>query len=143
NGVGNIANAPLFVDTNGWSDLRLQSNSPCINAGLNAFAPSGPDLDGNPRIQGRTVDIGAYEFQSNALSVLRMLSPVTVGTNVTVAWQSVAGVNYFLERSVNLTATPPFTTLATNLVGQTSTTTYTDTNAVGSGPFFYRVGVSN
>jgi hypothetical protein len=24
-----------------------------------------------------------------------------------------------------------------------STTTYTDTNAVGTGPFFYRVGVGN
>jgi hypothetical protein len=63
NGFGNITNAPLFVDTNGWANLRLQSNSPCINAGNNAFAPSGPDLDGNQRIAGGTADIGAYEFQ--------------------------------------------------------------------------------
>jgi hypothetical protein len=31
--------------------------------------------------------------------------------------------------------------LATNLPGQPGSTTYTDTNAAGAGPFFYRVGV--
>ncbi|MCW5555406.1 MAG: hypothetical protein KIS67_24995 [Verrucomicrobiae bacterium] len=63
NGVGNIDLDPLFVDTNGWSNLRLQSNSPCINAGNNAYVTSPTDLDGNPRIVSGTADIGAYEYQ--------------------------------------------------------------------------------
>jgi hypothetical protein len=67
-GAGNITNAPLFMNLVG-GDLRLQSNSPCINAGCDAFAPNGPDLDGNPRIVGGTVDIGAYEFQSPASTI--------------------------------------------------------------------------
>ncbi|MBI3415421.1 MAG: PKD domain-containing protein, partial [Verrucomicrobia bacterium] len=63
NGIGNLTNAPLFLDQAG-GNLRLQSNSPCINAGSNASTPAGPDLDGNPRMAGGTVDIGAYEFQT-------------------------------------------------------------------------------
>jgi hypothetical protein len=171
-----------FVDF-AHGNFRLQSNSPCINAGNNAFVATTKDLDGRPRIAGGTVDLGAYEFQpgvsgafigwlqyyglrtsgsadytdsdhdgmnnwqewvcgtcpTNSLSVLRLLSATPGGANVTVTWQSVAGVNYCLWRSAN--PQPPFALVATNITGQQGTTTYADTNATGSGPFFYRVGV--
>ena len=51
------------MNTNGWANLRLQPNSPCINAGDNSYVTGATDLDGNPRISGGTVDIGAYEYQ--------------------------------------------------------------------------------
>jgi hypothetical protein len=184
-GLGNISSDPLFVNRNGWANLRLQSNSPCVNAGANSLAPAGPDWDGNPRIVGGTVDIGAFEYQSptsiisyawlqqyglptdgsadftdpdgdglnnwqewrcgtdptNALSALRLLAPLPVGTNVTVTWQSVAGGSYFVERATTLSVPLAFTSLATNIPGQPGTTTYIDTDAAPPGQFFYRVGV--
>ncbi|MBI3416974.1 MAG: hypothetical protein HY043_16910, partial [Verrucomicrobia bacterium] len=78
---------------------------------------------------------------TNALSVLRLLNPAPGAPGVIVSWPSVSGLNYFLERSTHLRAQPSFLPLATDIVGQAGTTTFTDTNALGAGPFFYRVGV--
>ena len=66
---GNISNEPLFVNTTGWADLRLQSASPCINSGGSASSPGPTDLDGNPRVSGGTVDMGAYEFQNPSSAI--------------------------------------------------------------------------
>ena len=62
----NLDNAdPLFV---GGGNYHLTADSPCINAGDND-APDLPetDKDGNPRIMGGTVDMGAYEYVSSSL----------------------------------------------------------------------------
>ena len=58
-GTGNIDANPMFADDDG----RLLAGSPCIDAGNDAAVPSGvtTDLDGNPRIQGACVDMGAFE----------------------------------------------------------------------------------
>jgi predicted outer membrane repeat protein len=63
-GGNNIDADPMFVNVaNG--DLRLWSSSPAIEAGDNAAVPPGvtTDRDGNPRLYGTDVDMGAYEYQ--------------------------------------------------------------------------------
>jgi hypothetical protein len=66
-GVDNIDLDPLFVQP-GTDNLRLLIGSPCVNAGDNDALPPGvvTDIDGNPRIQGGVVDMGAYECEFDA-----------------------------------------------------------------------------
>jgi hypothetical protein len=185
-GVGNITNDPVFVNLAG-GDFHLQPYSPCINSGDNIYVTTASDLDGNPRIVGGRVDIGAYEYQTpssvlsyawaqqyglptdgsadyldldgtgmpnwqkslaglnptNSASVLAML-PMTATNNaggIIVSWDSVNTRMYYLQRATDLTAQPVFSTIQSNLVGQAGTTSFTDTSATNSGPYFYRVGV--
>ncbi len=78
---------------------------------------------------------------TKTLSVLRLISATPSGSEVSVCWQSVPGVNYFLERSTNLTA--GFSGVALGIPGQPGTTTYTDARPTDLAPLFYRVGVEN
>jgi len=186
NGIYNITNDPAFVNPL-LGDFHLQTNSPCINSGLNAYAPGATDLDGNPRIVGGTVDIGAYEFPSpssligyawlqnfnlptdgsadfadpdgdhmnnwqewragtdptNSFSLLQMWQPSATNnpSAIVISRQSVSNRIYFLQRGTNLSSPAILSTIQGNILGLPETTSYTDTNALGSGPFFYRVGV--
>ncbi|MHB9049087.1 MAG: choice-of-anchor Q domain-containing protein, partial [Pirellulales bacterium] len=76
-GVGNTDDDPRFVELygadntigTGDENLRLLPGSPCINTGSNQAVPASltTDLDGDPRIMGATVDMGAYEGPTQGL----------------------------------------------------------------------------
>jgi parallel beta-helix repeat protein len=183
-GAGNITIAPLFTDfANG--NLRILSNSPCVNSGNNILVSDPIDLDDNPRVSGGTVDMGAYEFQvpgsafsmwlqqyglptdgsadyldtdhdginnwrewmagtnpTNALSLLKIISATKTSNpaGTIVTWASQNSRQYHLQRSSALTQSA-FSTIQDNIAGQAGVTSFADTNAIGPGPFFYRVGV--
>ena len=60
---GRPSTDPVFTDT-GRGDYSLAQDSPCIDAGNNAYVFSDANLNGGARIINGTVDIGAYEFGS-------------------------------------------------------------------------------
>jgi hypothetical protein len=78
---------------------------------------------------------------TNAASVLVLASPSNSIAGVTVTWQSVNTRTYYLQSSANLSAQRAFTSIQSNLVGQTGSTSYTDTTATNGDPYFYRVGI--
>lgn len=64
-GVGNLSVPPSFVDTDAAApalpDLRLSTNSPCIDVATSVGAPS-VDREGAARPFGNGFDMGAYEY---------------------------------------------------------------------------------
>ncbi len=68
-GIGNIDQNPLFMTPGYWKgnnwtegDYRLPAVSPCVGAGDPSFVSEELDHEGNPRVVGARVDIGAYEY---------------------------------------------------------------------------------
>jgi hypothetical protein len=183
---GYITADPLFVNQ-ADGNFRLRTNSPCINHGNSYYVVGNTDLDGRPRRVGFWVDIGAYEYQTNASgefigwlqqhglptggsadyldadgdgfnnwqewrvgtdptnssSLLQMTSIAVTNSSsgATITWQSVSGVNYFVQRGTDLGTQPVFSTIQSSVVGQAGTTSYADTTATNSSAFYYRVGV--
>ncbi|MFZ0931588.1 MAG: PKD domain-containing protein [Syntrophobacteraceae bacterium] len=63
---GNISADPLFADISG-NDFHLNAGSPAIGAGdANSISLDAADFDGNPRVIGGRLDIGAYEYDPDA-----------------------------------------------------------------------------
>jgi parallel beta-helix repeat protein len=126
-GIGNIGEAPLFVDADGADDvvgtddddLRLLPGSPCVDAAANESLPSDLadldgdgdvtepipfDINGNPRIwQGGfspTVDMGAYEYGSFPFRVIGVAKEA--GGVALLTWNSRPGESYLVWSCVDL-----------------------------------------
>ena len=81
---GNINADPCFVNT---TDYHLLENSLCINAGDPDFLaePAETDIDGEPRISGDSIDIGADEYRL-AITVNINIMPKTLNLQSNKLW---------------------------------------------------------
>ena len=67
-GIGNLCLDPDFMSTYPDYDLNLAATSPAIDAGI-AIDTLETDINGNPRLQGSSSDMGAIEFQISSTRV--------------------------------------------------------------------------
>ncbi len=92
-GPGDISEDSLLVNRTG-GDFHLSPTSPCINAGLDTAVSDGwLDMDGQPRVLGAHVDIGADEFLATAMAAARAAAAGAPGAlsamPVTASWPDV------------------------------------------------------
>jgi parallel beta-helix repeat protein len=114
-GGGNIDTDPLFVDAVG-GNLRLQSVSPCIDAGDNTSVPGGvtTDLNGTARFvddlltldtgngAAPVVDMGAYEFRKvHNLTQATSLNSLQAAINASVNGDEIEAVPGTYHENIN------------------------------------------
>lgn len=75
---GNIAADPALLAA-AYNEVHLKPESPCIDAGLDSVShPEWRDMDGQPRVQGQHVDIGADESDGLAAPYVRTVVRVSL-----------------------------------------------------------------
>lgn len=83
----NTSTNPQF-NSPGGNDFRLQPSSPCINAGNSTHVPAWTteDIAGNVRINGSSVDMGAYENFPGSQQRVAYVNPIATGANNGSSW---------------------------------------------------------
>lgn len=87
---GNIAVDPKLANP-AVGNVRLQTSSPCINAGYSVTLPLAVDVYGQTRVQGAKIDIGAAEYGSAPPAINPMtirISPSGDDANDGQSWAS-------------------------------------------------------
>ncbi|PIB34221.1 hypothetical protein BFP72_01635 [Reichenbachiella sp. 5M10] len=87
-----VTQNPLFVNAGG-ADFRISTTSPAVNAGDPSYSGAGQfDLEGNARVQGSRVDIGAFETNVSGGGSGGGSLSITVDGN-TGDWSSVSSIS--------------------------------------------------
>ena len=135
-----VATDNLFV--NAVTDLRLTASSPALNRGANTVSgvtmPT-VDLDGNPRIVGGIIDLGAYELQTVTLTPLSVNLTAGAG-RVTLAPQiAEVGFAYYYVSSASTAAAPAYGANISTISGAAAYTANVNISGTNNVAIFVRV----
>lgn len=146
-GTSNITDDPLLKDAAN-DNYRLLPGSPCIDAGQsNSWMAGAKDLDGNDRIIGATVDIGAYEFKVGDLMCTFLadstegFDPHTVVFTGYVSGTNLTGLCYLwdVDNNGSIDYEGPTVSVVTNTyTSGVFSVSLTVTNAVGESNTYVR-----
>lgn len=156
-GAGNINTDPLFMDADGADNiagtvddnLRLEPNSPCIDAGNNLSVLATTDLDGNPRFVDiptvpdtgngtpPIVDMGAYEAQYADVTLSKAVLPFAVAPGQAITFTLTLSND--ANSSIASVGTVVTDTLFTLLDGATVTSTLSITDTGHLPPYVWQV----
>ncbi len=88
---GDISADPLLAGTR-YGDFHIQPQSPCVGAGSGMYELAYPDVDGQFRISGASVDIGADESYGEDRTVtpriIRVSASSTAGVRDGASWDT-------------------------------------------------------
>jgi len=119
--LGTLTGSPAY--------FPLNAGSSAINAGDNSLIPGGITLDqaGNPRINGGTVDMGAYESVATVTSTPTPSNTPTTTRTATLTPTATSTATATATRTATLTPTATVTPTATSTATLTPTATSTAT----------------
>ncbi len=115
------------------ADWLLDTNELAIGT-----SPVEADTDGDWMDDGAEVLAGTLPLDAASFLGLTQIVRQAGAAGVAVRWQSVDGKRYTLSRATNLAAGFDYD-VKTNILGIAPANTETDTTAVGSGPWNYRI----
>lgn len=143
-GAGNIIQDPQFASLiNG--NFHLADNSPCVAAGVvQSWMNSAEDLDGNPRTDGGSVDLGAYESQNgqgqNTAQMVKVMDPRRINAGIddafTFSFQTQTNHTYTVQYTYSVS--PAHWQTLTNFSGDGTMVNVTNQNPANPS-CFYRV----
>lgn len=146
-GPNDISGNPLFISQStdpAVADFRVQIGSPAIDGGTASFGLASTDKDGYNRVQGTSVDIGAYESGSVSCSVPAAptsLSATAISSSkINLTWMDNSNneTTFQVERKNGTNGV--WTYLAGTGI---NSTTYTDSPLSASTTYTYRVRSAN